>query len=352
MSKLKFYILTKAASYDSLGVCKVGNLKLPVLKILFTNFCKNNCKYCINRCQNDVRRARFSPEELASLVINLAKKGIIKGLFLSSGIEVDPDDTMEKMIQTVLILRKKYEFNGYIHLKVLPGSSYELVKSVAPYVDRLSCNLEFVTKSSLLKWAPEKSSLQLVSTLKMLSKIQEEVEKPFSVSTQVIVGASEDTDKRILELAWKLYKNRVISRMYFSAYVPVNEPGAGKRPPYTREYRLYQADMLIRKYGFRPEELFEERENLPQSIDPKLAWAKRHPEFFPVELTKADYYELLRIPGIGPETARKILKLRRNWELSELSLKKIGISLEKLGNFATLRGRPIKKVVQLALKWH
>jgi putative DNA modification/repair radical SAM protein len=346
----KFSILSQAAKFDSLGIttCKEKNRNIPILKILFTNICINNCKYCYNRVKNDIRRAIFTPEEIAKLTFELYKKGVIKGLFLSSGIFRSADDTMERMIKGIEILRKKYEFKGYIHLKILPGTSEELIKKAINLADRVSCNIELPTQKSLKFWAPEKDKAELIKTLCKIKKLQLEKEVPLSASTQLIIGASSDKDKTILKLAEDLYKNRLVKRVYYSAYIPVNkDPDLPdiKNPPYLREYRLYQADWLMRYYGFTLEELFFNKENLDLNLDPKLSWALSHPEFFPVDIAKADYWELVRVPGIGPQVAKKIIKLRKESIINEESLKKLGLSLEKIKNFITIKGRPLRRIL-------
>ena len=319
---------------------------VPLLKILMTNYCINNCKYCINRRINDVPRAIFTPEEIAYLTVELYRRNYIEGLFLSSGIYKTPDDTMELMLRAVHILRKKYDFKGYIHLKLIPGASPELIASALKLADRVSSNLELPTEESLKKLAPEKSIPLLLNPLKLIRELYENKEVKAPASTQLIIGATPDSDKVILTLAQRLYTQKMVRRVYYSAYIPVNKDPdlpAIKKPPLLREHRLYQADWLLRFYGFQLDELFQEEENLDLKVDPKLSWAIRNLHFFPVEITKSDYWELIRVPGIGPISAKKILQARKYGVLSEETLKNLGISLKRAKYFITLRGKPLVK---------
>ncbi len=319
---------------------------LPLLKILYTNYCINNCKYCYNRRKNDIRRTAFTPEEIANLTLELYKKGYIKGLFLSSGIYRSPDDTMELMIRAVELLRKVYNFKAYIHLKILPGTSKELIKKAIFLANRVSCNIELPTQESLKKLAPEKEQKILIETLAKIKTLKDEFEKKISSSTQLIIGATPDTDKTILKLSQSLYKKDLVKRVYYSAYIPINNDKDlpfFEKPPYLREYRLYQADFLLRFYGFSLEELFINNETLDLKMDPKLRWALSHPEFFPIDITKADYWELLRIPGIGPLSAKKIIEIRKYNVLNEDTLKKLKIPLKKAKYFIAIKGKPLYK---------
>ncbi len=369
----KLKILSQSAKYDDICISytkikKIKNQKgiyyaslpygrhIPLLKVLYTNLCINNCKYCYNRRNNDIRRTCFSPKELANLVIEFYQKGYIKGLFLSSGIYPSADHTMELMIKTAEILRKKFEFKGYIHLKILPGTSKELIKKAIILADRVSCNIELPTSQSLKKIAPDKDLNSLISTLETIYRIKTETEKPISTSTQLIIGATPDSDKTILKLTTKLYKNNLVNRVYYSAYIPINKDKDLPQinvPPFMREYRLYQADFLIRFYGFNVDELFQKNENLNLNLDPKTNWALSHPDFFPVEITKADYWELIRIPGIGPSLAKKIIKIRKKEVINEEVLRNIGINIKKIAPFITVKGRTFnlsrKDLVQLDL---
>jgi putative DNA modification/repair radical SAM protein len=317
---------------------------VPLLKILLTNYCINNCKYCINRRINDVPRAIFSPEEIAYLTVELYRKNYIEGLFLSSGIYRTPDDTMELMLRTASLLRKKYLFKGYIHLKLIPGASPELIAKALKLADRVSSNLELPTEESLKKLAPEKSLSILLNPLKLIRELYENKEIKAPASTQLIIGATPDSDKVILSLAQQLYAQKMVRRIYYSAYIPVNKDSdlpAIKEPPFLREHRLYQADWLLRFYGFQVDELFQEEKNLDLRVDPKFSWAMRNLHFFPVEITKADYWELIRVPGIGPGSAKKIIQARKYGVLSEEVLKKLGISLKRAKYFITINGKPL-----------
>ncbi len=362
---VKLNILVQSAKYDRVctgtGIEKSINkgfingiyytylsngMRFPILKVLYTNICKNSCKYCYNRRENDVRRSMFSPKELAEITVEFYRKGYIKGLFLSSGIYRSSDDTMELMIKTIEILRKKYDFRGYIHLKILPGTSEELIKKAVILANRVSCNIELPTQKSLKFFAPEKDKLDLIKTMTLIKKASIEMDKPISASTQLIVGATPESDKTILKLAESFYKNRLVKRVYYSAYVPVNkDPDLPqiKKPPYEKEYRIYQADYLIRYYGFTVEEIFFSGENLDLEVDPKLKWAILHPEFFPVDVAKADYWELLRVPGIGPKTAKKIIEIRKKEVLNQEALKKLGVSLKKASRFILIKGKPFRQ---------
>ncbi|MEN2985445.1 MAG: putative DNA modification/repair radical SAM protein [Thermodesulfovibrionaceae bacterium] len=334
-------------SWSSDGRC------ISLLKILMSNYCMNNCKYCINRLINDVPRAILSPKEIADLTIEFYRRNYIEGLFLSSGVYRNPDYTMELMLKAIKILRFKYYFNGYIHLKLIPGASAELVKEAFSLADRVSSNLELPTEESLKRLAPDKTFFELYKPLKIVREIYNERKLKAPASTQIIVGATPDTDKTIIKLANNLYRDKIVRRVYYSAYIPVNKDSdlpAIVEPPFLREHRLYQADWLLRFYGFSLDEIFEEDENLPLKIDPKLAWALRHLEFFPVEITKADYYELVRVPGIGPTSAKKIIKARKYCELSDITLKKLGISLKRAKYFITIRGKPVVKISQSQAK--
>jgi putative DNA modification/repair radical SAM protein len=317
---------------------------VPLLKILLTNYCINNCKYCINRRINDVPRAIFSPEEIAYLTVELYRKNYIEGLFLSSGIYRTPDDTMELMIRTASLLREKYLFKGYIHLKLIPGASPELIAKALKLADRVSSNLELPTEESLKKLAPEKSLPILLNPLKLIRELYENKEIKAPASTQLIIGATPDSDKVILSLAQQLYAQKMVRRVYYSAYIPVNKDSdlpAIEEPPFLREHRLYQADWLIRFYGFQVDELFQEEKNLDLRVDPKFSWAMRNLHFFPVEITKADYWELIRVPGIGPSSAKKIMQARKYGVLSEEVLKKLGIPLKRAKYFITINGKPL-----------
>ncbi|MEJ5226520.1 putative DNA modification/repair radical SAM protein [Thermodesulfovibrio sp.] len=320
---------------------------VSLLKILMTNTCINDCKYCINRIKNDVPRAILSPQEIATLTVEFYRRNYIEGLFLSSGIVRNPDYTMELMLNALRILRFKNYFNGYIHLKIIPGASKELVEEAYKLADRVSSNLELPTEESLRMLAPDKNFKELYHPLQLIRDLHNERKQKASASTQLIIGATPDTDKTILSLSDSLYKKKMVRRVYYSAYIPVNKDSelpVIKEPPFLREHRLYQADWLLRFYGFVVDEIFEESDNISLVADPKLQWALRHLDFFPVEITKADYYELLRIPGIGPLSAKKIIKARKYGEITEEFLKKLGVPLKRAKYFLSIKGKPIVKV--------
>ena len=319
---------------------------MPLLKVLFTNYCINDCLYCYNRRSNDIERAAFEPQELAHATYELYRKNYIEGLFLSSGIFKNSDYTMELMILTVQILRKVYGFKGYIHLKIIPGASFDLVKKAIRFADRVSCNIELPTEGSLRLLAPEKSKNDILGALRSARNYTLELEKHISASTQLIIGATPETDKTILQLSHELYANKLVKRVYYSAYIPVNSNDIMpqiEQPPLSREHRLYQADWLMRFYGFKAEDIFEGSEDLSQDMDPKMCWALRNMHLFPVDIKKAPYEKLILVPGIGPKTAKKIIKARREGYLDEQGLKVLGTSLKRARNFITIGGKPLPK---------
>lgn len=317
---------------------------LPLLKVLFTNCCRYDCLYCANRASKDVPRTGFEPRELAELAMGLYRKGIIRGIFLSSAVARSADYTMERMVETARLLRRVYRFGGYLHLKILPGSDAELVRQAVRLANRVSANLEFVKRKSLALLAPEKEKRMLVGALAQARRFKLEEGLSTSLTTQVIVGAASETDYDLLRAAQNLYRQGLLKRMYFSAYLPVNDdprlPRRENPPPLLRERRLYEADFLIRLYGFSYEELLEPGKDLDLAKDPKLSWAERHPEFFPVELKKASYEELLRVPGIGPRAARKLISFRKSGVLTFEGLVRLGIRAERARPFITLGGKP------------
>jgi len=340
----KLKILTQGAKFDSLGIVGCQNYagKLNLLKVLFTNYCKNKCRYCYHRATNDIPRTGFSPKEFVTLVESLYNKGKIKGVFLSSGLGSNPNEVLEKMLYSIELLRKQ-EFKGYIHLKVLPGASAELIKKAVKLADRVSCNLEFATSKALKFWAPDKRKEDLVKILQKIKYFKLEANPKVSTSTQVIIGTGIETDRSVLLLVESLYKNGLADRVYFSSYVPVNDESdlPKETVPPIKEYRFYQAEFLIRKYGFSAREILEEEEHLKPETDPKTSWAERHPEFFPVDLARDDFFRLIRVPGIGLKTAKRILKLRKNSELSEATLLKLGINLAKVSKYALIKGKKL-----------
>lgn len=437
----KLEILADAAKYDvactSSGVDRkgkkgfLGNAKscgichsfaadgrcVSLLKILMTNHCAYDCKYCVNRVSNDVPRATFTPEEICQLVVEFYKRNYIEGLFLSSGVERNPAYTMEKMCETLLLLRNKYHFNGYIHVKSIPGAPDELLATAGYLADRISINLELSTAEGLKKLAPNKSFQTIMEPMGMVrdtiaihrlaigknakmerstgnqylkhnifEQSQSTIEthadgkqismsdmqiaddqkthylpaeigegkltRPFAPagqSTQMIIGATNETDFHLLQTTQMLYQKYDLKRVFYSAYVPINDdsalPHLETRPPLLREHRLYQADWLLRFYGFHAKELLsEDRQNFNEQLDPKCDWALRHLEEFPVELETASYDKILRVPGIGPKSAGRILKARRYGHLSFEYLKKMGVVLKRAHYFVTCGGKMMYKI--------
>ncbi len=331
---------------------------ISLLKILLTNLCSKDCAYCINRRTNDIKRTLLYPEELAQLTFEFYRRNYIEGLFLSSAVLGSSEKTMEMMIKTVILLRKKYGFNGYIHLKLLPDLSEQTILEAIKWADRVSINLELPKKSSLEYLAPEKNYATLLNTMSLVKKFIEESKEKGDYfysrggqSTQLIIGATPDSDKEILSLAERLYKTYKLKRVYYSAYVPLNEDPrlpAFKNPPLLREHRLYQADWLIRFYHFKVEELFpEDSPYLQERIDPKLAWALNNLHLFPVEITSASYKCLLRVPGIGPISAKRIIQARRNATLDFITLKKLGVSVNRAKYFITIKGKYLENIKTL-----
>jgi len=330
---------------------------ISLLKILYSNYCIYDCVYCVNRHSNDVPRAIFTPEELTELTINFYRRNYIEGLFLSSGIIKNPDYTMEQLIKTMKLLRETRGFNGYIHVKAIPGADSRLISLAGQYADRMSVNIELPTEKSLNMLAPQKNKSSIVGSMGLISgKIKEIREDkknfkkalsfvPAGQSTQLIVGATSDNDLRILNLTQGLYGRFGLKRVYYSAYVPVNNhssllPAIASPLPMVRENRLYQADWLLRFYGFRAEEILDQNHpNLDLNMDPKSSWALRNMHLFPMEINKADYEMLLRIPGIGVLSAKKIVAARRVKALTFEGLSKIGVVLKRARHFITCQGK-------------
>lgn len=403
----KLEILSDAAKYDvactSSGVDRkgqagmIGNAAkcgichsfaadgrcISLLKILMTNECIHDCKYCINRRSNDTLRTSFTPEEVCELTIQFYRRNYIEGLFLSSGVRKSPDETMEQIYITLKLLRQQYRFNGYIHVKGIPGASPELIEAVGFLADRMSLNLELPTADGLKQLAPGKSREKILLPMRQIQKgihgqrmlltdgraerpalpMQEEMSlpavsgrlvpaapRPKSVfvpagqSTQMIVGATQENDFQLLTVAESLYRSYDLKRVFYSAYVALNEdsllPEVGTKPPLLREHRLYQADWLLRFYGFEAKELLsEQRPNFNVYLDPKCDWAIRHLEHFPIEINTAPYDMLLRIPGIGVKSARRIVKARRSSRLDFDQLKRIGVVLKRAHYFITCNGK-------------
>lgn len=325
---------------------------VSLLKIMLTNFCMYDCAYCINRRSNDIPRATFSVDELVNLTIEFYRRNYIEGLFLSSGVINNPDYTMERMVRVIKNLRLVHRFNGYIHMKSIPGASQELVNEAGLYADRMSVNLEIPKEENLKLLAPEKDHISVFQPMRyiqqgMLQSLEDKKKfrstpnfVPAGQSTQMIVGATSESDKDILGISSLLYKRPSMRRVYYSAFIPVN--GYDKRlpvvahAPLVRENRLYQADWLIRFYNFRADEIVDDSyPNLDLELDPKLAWALRHPEAFPIDINKADYELILRVPGIGVKSAKLIVSSRRFGRLGSYQLKKMGIVMKKAQYFIT-----------------
>lgn len=328
---------------------------VSLLKILLSNACAYNCAYCANRCSVDSRRATFEPGEIAKLTTEFYRRNYIEGLFLSSGVVKNPDYTMELALKALELLRGPYSYHGYIHVKIIPGTSPELISKLGLLADRISVNIELPTADGLKLLAPDKSKEQIISPMDEIKKIKvrNEAERrlyrhaplfaPAGQSTQIIVGATPDSDAKILRLSSALYKKYSMKRVYFSAYVPVGShptlPPPDAKAPLLREHRLYQADWLMRYYNFSADEIVEKDDFLDTEFDPKCAWAIRHPEFFPVEVNAADYHMLLRVPGIGVKSAMRILAARKTKKLELSDLKNLGVVLKRAVYFLTCKGR-------------
>ena len=337
---------------------------ISLLKIMLTNNCIYDCAYCINRRSNDLPRATFSVSELVNLTIEFYRRNYIEGLFLSSGVVRNPDYTMERLVKVVKDLRQVYRFNGYIHLKSIPGASQELVNEAGLYADRMSVNIEIPNEQSLQLLAPEKDFQSVFTPMRYIQQgmLQSAEERkkfrhaprfvPAGQSTQMIVGATSDSDKDILHLTSALYKRPSMKRVYYSGFVPVNgydkRLPALKQPPLVRENRLYQADWLLRFYNFNVDEIVADSyPDLDLEIDPKLAWALRHPEAFPVDINRADYEMLLRVPGLGVKSAKMILTARRYSRLGTSHLKQIGVVLKKAQYFITCNELPTRTINEI-----
>ena len=329
---------------------------ISLLKILMTNECIYDCKYCINRRSNDVPRAIFTPEEICTLTMEFYRRNYIEGLFLSSGIVQSPDITMELLYRTLFLLRNVYHFNGYIHVKAIPGADSELIRRTGFLADRMSVNLELPTAEGLRTLAPNKHRKTILTPMRQIqNEIQANKEELVlyrkapkfasgGQSTQMIIGATPENDFQILNVAEGLYKRFDLKRVFYSAFVKVNEdkalPALPGGPPLLREHRLYQADWLLRFYGFEAKELLDEkRPYFNVMLDPKEDWAVRHLEEFPVEINKADYYTLLRVPGIGTKSAKRILAARKHARLDFADIKRMGVVLKRALYFITCSGR-------------
>ncbi|MDO4473565.1 MAG: putative DNA modification/repair radical SAM protein [Eubacteriales bacterium] len=377
----KLKILTDAAKYDvactSSGTTRgndgtgIGNCAqsgichsfsedgrcISLLKILFTNECIFDCKYCINRRTNDVRRASFTPHEVCELTMEFYRRNYIEGLFLSSGVIRNPDYTMELLYATLLKLRKEHRFQGYIHVKAIPGASLELVQKVGFLADRMSVNMELPTADGLKKLAPHKTRKNILAPMRLVQNERSvnkyEIQKyrnasrfvPAGQSTQMIVGATGETDYQLLRVSESLYQKFDLKRVFYSAFVRVNDdkdlPAVREEgPPLLREHRLYQADWLLRYYHFEADEILsEENPNFNVLFDPKCNWALKHMEVFPVEVNQASYELLLRVPGLGYRSAQKIVMARRYSSLDFTDLKKMGVAMKRAMYFLTCNGR-------------
>ena len=384
MDKLK--ILTDAAKYDvactssgndrsndgkglgsavGCGICHTfaaDGRCVSLLKVLMTNYCVYDCKYCVNRQSNDTRRTAFTPRELADLTIAFYRRNYIEGLFLSSGVIQNPNYTCERMIKALSILRYEYHFQGYIHAKAIPGADPKLIAQLGLLADRMSCNIELPSQESLALLAPDKTKTSILAPMALIRDKQQESKAeliryqhapsfaPAGQSTQMIVGASPETDYQILKLTEGLYHKYSLKRVFFSAYTPVVDnpllPALDVKPPLLREHRLYQADWLLRFYHFEADEILDpEHPTFNPLIDPKCNWALHHPELFPVEINRAPYEVLLRVPGIGPRSAKRILTARRMAPLSFDGLKKIGVVLKRAQYFILCNGRTAANLV-------
>jgi putative DNA modification/repair radical SAM protein len=331
-------------SFTSDGRC------ISLLKILLSNHCIYDCLYCANRRSNDIPRARLTPDELCRLTINFYRRNYIEGLFLSCAVEASPDRTMEKLIETVELLRTKYKFRGYIHLKAIPGADKSLIDRAAAFADRMSLNIELPSEGSLKLLAPQKKKDAILLPMRQLAEtyIHDQLEKPRAKkipagqTTQMIIGASPDTDARILRLSQGLYDNFRLKRVYYSSYVPVNTDNSllpMVPSDLRREHRLYEADFLIRLYGFKAEELLPADTNLSLDIDVKSDWALNNYGLFPLEINKASYEMLLRVPGIGVRNAYRIAEARRHGKITFESLKKMRVVLKRAKYFITADGK-------------
>lgn len=376
----KLTILTDAAKYDaactSSGIDRAGKAGrlgsaaacgichsftsdgrcVSLLKVLQSNVCAYDCRYCVNRRSNEIRRASFKPRELADLTMQFYRRNYIEGLFLSSAVAGTPDNACEQMLETLGILRREYGFGGYIHAKAIPGADDRLLQRLGLLADRVSVNIELPSQQSLSLLAPDKSRQSILGPMGRLAEGIAENKTdlvryrgapkfaPAGQSTQMIIGATPDTDYQILNLTAGLYKKYRLKRVFFSAYLPVVEdsrlPALDTAPPLLREHRLYQADWLLRFYGFEASELLdEEQPNFNPLLDPKCCWALRHMDQFPAEINRAPYELLLRVPGVGVRSARRIAAARRAGPLDFADLKKLGVVLKRAQYFITCRGK-------------
>lgn len=374
----KLAILAEAAKYDvscassgsagngpgaRMGSCSLGGIChswsadgrcISLLKVLFSNACVFDCAFCANRRSNNVPRATFSVEEMVDLTMNFYVRNYIEGLFLSSGIWSSPNRTMECLVRVAETLRRVHGFGGYIHLKAIPGADATLVARAGRVADRLSINIELPSEESLTRLAPQKSKALILNPMRQIGNAITEYHDerrrfrstpsfaPAGQSTQLVIGASPERDNQILRLSESLYQRFSLKRVYYSAYVPVNDDSrlpALSVPPLLREHRLYQADWLLRFYGFRAEELLDEQQpDLDEAFDPKTGWALRHPEFYPVDVNRADCETLLRVPGLGVRSAKRIVDARRFGRLRYEDLKALGVVMKRARFFVACAG--------------
>ncbi len=386
----KLTVLTNGAKYDaactSSGAARPGGKGLgstllagcchsfsadgrcvTLLKVLYTNECIHDCKYCVNRRSNDIQRASFSPEELAELTVQFYRRNYIEGLFLSSGVQLSPDHTMEQMIRALQLLRKRYDFWGYIHAKTIPGASPELVWQLGLVADRLSVNVELPSEDSLRRLAPGKTRKSIFLPMAQIHRARQQNSRELALyqnapqfavagqATQMIVGASAESDYSILRLASAMYQKYELKRVFYSAYIPVVEdsllPSRDTKPPLLREHRLYQADWLMRKYEFAAEEILsEETPNFNPYLDPKCNWALHNLHLFPVDVNKAPREMLLRVPGMGPTSVARVMVGRRSGSLGLAELKRMGVVLKRARYFIVARDcRPSVKIAAESL---
>lgn len=363
--KEKLHILADSAKYDascsSSGSARDGNGNgntnrsgichsfasdgrcISLLKILMTNACIFDCKYCPNRKSNDVKRAIFTPTEICEITMNFYKRNYIEGLFLSSGIIKSPDYTTNLLIETIYMLRNKYKFNGYIHVKAIPGTNESLLKKLGSMVDRMSANIELPTENWLKLLAPNKSEDKVTKIMKYVKENRSKHYVPAGQSTQMIIGATSETDFDIMTKSKKLYDDHKLKRVFYSAYIPVNKDNmlpAISIPPLKRENRLYQADFLLRFYNFKVDDILDkENPNFNLLLDPKAAWALKNLHLFPKEINTCSYNELLQIPGVGVKGAKKIYSSRKYFKIKFEDLKNMNIVMKRAKYFITCDGK-------------
>ena len=366
--KRKLEILADAAKYDAscassgarratpaggvgnstgMGICHSytpDGRCVSLLKILLTNSCVYDCQYCVNRVSSDVPRARFTTAEVVKLTLDFYRRNYIEGLFLSSGIPQSPDATVEELVEVARSLREDHSFGGYIHLKVVPGASADLLALAGRYADRLSANIELPTAADLARLAPQKTMAQVEGAMGAIAARIEEHPRSFAragQSTQMVIGATPSTDAEILATSTSLYRRHHLKRVYYTAYSPIQSADPRlppQAPPLEREHRLYQADWLVRFYGFHADELTGLDPNLALDVDPKLAWALRNRAFFPVDVNRAGREALLRVPGLGTKTVKLLLQARRQRNIRLEDLKRLGVPVRRTAQFVVAEG--------------